>query len=234
MRTWKQVMGAVVLVAALVAPATAAEPTLAEISAQIKKLSDEVAANGKAAGESFAAVKADMDRTNSAIATLRKDLDDLRRDLEAVRKDLKTEQVRGASHGTEVVDLKHRLDEVQKECRQQSDAMRRAGYFAPNGNGSDTAAVPPSPPPPPPPAVGTILLRNFSDVGGTFLINGQPYTVMPGQVMEVRNVPAGAFTYQIEADGYGALTGVATRALPAGGRFTLNINPRPQVVMLGP
>ncbi len=234
MYTWKNLMGAVLLAAAVAAPAAAAEPTLADLAKQIDNLSKAVAANGKMTAENFERVAADVGKITTDITTLRKDLDAFRRDLDNLGKDLKTEQLRGSSNSTELAELKRRLEEVQAQCRRESDALRRAGYLTPNGGGSETAALPPAPPPPPPPAVGTILLRNFSDVSGTFVINGQPYSVLPGQVMEVRNVPAGSFTYQIEADGYGALTGVATRVLPAGGRYTLNINPRPQALVLAP
>ena len=101
--------------------------------------------------------------------------------------------------------------------------------------GSDSAALPAPPPPPPPPAVGMVLLRNYSDVTGTFVVNGQPYAVSPGQVLEVRNVPAG--TFQLPDPGrrlrrHPALHDHAI--LPAGGMYTLNIDPRPQAIVLVP
>jgi polyhydroxyalkanoate synthesis regulator phasin len=276
MHTWKKLMGAVLLVAAMAAPATAADPTIADVLNQMKKLSDDLAANGKLAADGFSKVKADMDKFNGEITLLRGDLESLRKDLEGLRAAMKTEQVRGAGYRTELDELRHRVDDLQTQCQKQSDAMRRAFSYTPPSNGSDSAyrtevdelrhrfdqlqaqcqrqsdtmrrafsytppsggsdsALVPAPlPPPPPPATGTILLRNFSDVNGTFVINGQPYAVMAGQVMEVRNVPAGTFGYQIEAQGFGVIRTYTSRSLPAGGTFTLNIDPRPQAVVVVP
>jgi hypothetical protein len=82
--------------------------------------------------------------------------------------------------------------------------------------------------------MGTLFVRNFSDVNGTFFINGRPYAVLAGQRMEVRNIPAGTFTFEIQAEGYGVLRPFSSRYLPAGGTYTLSIDPRPVAAVCPP
>jgi hypothetical protein len=238
MRTYKLFLGAAELAAALVAPAAAENPpTLAEISKQLK----DIDAGFRVMSE---AVKADVTAIKSDLAELRSHLESMRREVEVLRQGLKTEQVRGQKCDAEVADLKLRLDQLRTQCKQETESLRRAfsyqpgaagplgttGPAAPNG-GSDTTMLPPTPAPPPPPAMGTVFLRNLSDVNATFIVNGQPYAVLAGRTMEVRNIPAGTFTYQIQAEGFGVIHPFASRYLPAGGSYTLNIDPRPVAVV---
>ncbi len=220
MRTWKPFIGAAVLAAALTAP-TAAQtpPTIADISKQLKDID--------------AALRSMSEKIAADVSGLRKDMEDLRGRVESLEKGLTTEKVRGQKCDSEVIALQHRLDEVQALCKKETESLRRSFSYTPTGptaapnGGSDSTMLPSPPPPPPPPAMGTVLLRNFSDVNATFIINGQPYAVLAGQTQAVRNVPAGTFTYQIQAEGFGLIRPLSSRYLPPAGTYTLNIDPRP-------
>ena len=72
---------------------------------------------------------------------------------------------------------------------------------------------------------GTLRLENRSAYGATVTVNGIPYRVPAFETRLVRNVPAGAFTYEVTADGFGVIRSAVTRTLSAGATFPLYINP---------
>ncbi len=235
MRSWKPFIGAAVLAATLVAQVAADPPAAADISQQLKAIDAGLRAmSDKIAG--------DINGIKGNIEGLRRDLDALRTEMDTLRQGLKTEQVRGANCDSEVIALKRRLEEVQALCKKETDSLRRSFSYTPGAvpsvplgpnGGSDSASLPPDTPPPPP-AVGNVLLRNFSDVNGTFFINGRPYAVLAGRSAEVRNIPAGTFTFEIQAEGFGVIRPFSSRYLPAGGTYTLAIDPRPVVAAVCP
>jgi hypothetical protein len=226
MRTWKPFIGAAVLAAALTAPTAAQAP---DVSKQLEEIKGVLQSLSAKIGKDMT----DLDmKIGKNLNELRNDLDSLRREVDALKQNLKTEQVRGSHCDQEVSDLKHRLEEVQAQCKKDTENLRRSFSFTPTAptgpsGGSDSTTLPAPPPPPPPPATGTVLLRNFSDVNATFIVNGQPYAVLAGQTQSVRNIPAGTFTYQIQAEGFGLLRPLSSRYLPPAGTYTLNIDPRP-------
>jgi hypothetical protein len=171
------------------------------------------------------ALAADPNPSNSEIAAqLRAISDDLRAlhaEMRDVRRDIGDIGVRGLDTATRLQEMQQRVDTLQAILYRSDNSGRRAFSFTPPAmpQASDTTPLPQAPP------TGTIILRNFSTVTGTFYINGQPYSVAPGQSVEVRNVPLGTFTYEIAADGYGVIRPATTRVLTAGSPYYLNINP---------
>jgi hypothetical protein len=149
------------------------------------------------------------------------ELQALHREIEVLRQDLRDLAVRGAVTTVDVRSLKDRLDSIDTRIGRQDRAIVERGAFSP-------APVPvPVPAPAPPPATGTIVLRNFSRVGGAFTVNGTRYTVMPGASAVIERMPTGSFTYEIEADGFGLLRGPTSRTLTTGQTYYLNIDPQP-------
>jgi hypothetical protein len=138
------------------------------------------------------------------------DLAILRKEVEALRRDVTSMAVQGAGATVDLRDVKQRLDALEAAVGRQDDALRRSFAYVP------PAAAPPA-------AMGTIVLRNFSRVTGTFYINGQGYVVPPGGTTNVERMPAGAFDYEIAADIYGLLRPLTTRVLRAGQTYYLNI-----------
>jgi hypothetical protein len=148
------------------------------------------------------------------------DLSILRKEVEALRRDVTSMAVQGAGATVDLRSIKERLDALEAIVNRQDDALRRF-YFNP----AAPAATPP--PPPPAPSAGTIVLRNYSRVTGTFYINEQAYVVPPGGAANVERVPAGTFNYEIATDVYGLLRGLTTRYLRPGQTFYINIDPQP-------
>jgi hypothetical protein len=171
------------------------------------------------------AAAADPPVTNDDIArhlkAVMEELTALRRDVASLRRDLTDASLRGADNAERLVDVQRRLDGLQALALRTDDAARRAFSFTPPAGPPPASDTTPLPAPP----TGSIMLRNFSSVAGTFVLNGRAWTVMPGQSTEVRNVPVGPFSYEISADGFGVIRPMTTRVLTAGSPFYLNINP---------
>jgi hypothetical protein len=153
------------------------------------------------------------------LKTLTNEIAGLRREIELLRRDLTDSSLRGARMSVDLHDLEQRLNALQGTVQRQDDAVRRALSINPQAvPGAVPAAVP---------ATGTIMLRNFSRVAGTFVVNGRGYPVMPGDTLSLERMPAGTFSYEITADGFGVLRPMTTRVLNAGQTFFLNIDPQP-------
>lgn len=72
---------------------------------------------------------------------------------------------------------------------------------------------------------GTLRLENRSAYEATFTVNGNPYVVPAFETRLVRNVPAGAFTYEIAANGFGVIRPPTTGTVSAGATRVLYVNP---------
>jgi archaellum component FlaC len=251
MRTLKLFLGAAVLAAALAAPTIAESPQqkTPDVSQQLQKIEEILKAMGEKIAGDINDLRKQVADLRSGVTALKESLkseelrsqkckaevDTLKSELEKLRAQCKQEAE--SLRDVAVADLKRQLEQLRAECKRETESIRRAYSYQPGApmgpsGGSDSAQVPQETMPPPPPAVGTVYLRNFSDVNGTFFINGQPYAVLAGRSVAVRNVPAGTFTYQIQAEGFGVIHPFSSRPLPPGGTYTLTIDPRPVAVML--
>ena len=72
---------------------------------------------------------------------------------------------------------------------------------------------------------GTLRLENRSAFGATVRVNGNPYFVPAFERRLVRNVPTGAFNYEVSADGFGVIQPAVNRTLTAGETFIVYVNP---------
>jgi hypothetical protein len=132
------------------------------------------------------------DDVKRQLSELRKELDTLKREVELDR-----QVFRGRLDSMDA-----KLDRIEQFLRRDT---RRAGSIDPA-----------------PLRQGTIRLDNRLGVQATVTIDGVPYTVAPLSARELRNRPAGSFTYEVTADGFG-LSGPRRRVLPANETWTLTI-----------
>ncbi len=77
----------------------------------------------------------------------------------------------------------------------------------------------------PPRRTGVLRLENRSPYGTTFTVNGIPYPVPAFETRLVQNVPAGALTYEVTADGFGVIRPPTTSTLNAGATLPIFVNP---------
>jgi hypothetical protein len=144
--------------------------------------------------------KSDVQDLQKQLQDIRKKLDDLRtvRDLERAM-DSVTFQM-----------IEKRLQHLEDSLARMSNPTRVTSGFPPEVGATGT---------------GTLRLHNRSAVGATVVINGQPYTVQPNETKVIPNMPAGPFTYEVSADGFGLILPRVNRTLIANRVFTININP---------
>ena len=77
----------------------------------------------------------------------------------------------------------------------------------------------------PPRRTGTLRLENRTASEATFTVNGNPYVVPAFETRLVRNVPAGAFTYEVSVNGFGVVRPASTGTVSAGATRVLYVNP---------
>jgi hypothetical protein len=115
-------------------------------------------------------------------------------------------------------DFRDRLDTVERRL----DRVTRRDYYydpdrlsSPSTRGSLSIT-------PAPFRSGRIRLDNRLGVEALVTIDGIAYTVPPLSVRELRDQPAGRFTYDVTADGYG-VSSQRRRTLASGETWTLTI-----------
>jgi hypothetical protein len=72
---------------------------------------------------------------------------------------------------------------------------------------------------------GTLRLENHSPYEATFTVNGNPYPVPAFATRLVQSVPAGPFTFEIAAEGFGVIRPATTGTVSAGATRVLFVNP---------
>jgi|SRR5581483_10266379 len=75
------------------------------------------------------------------------------------------------------------------------------------------------------PQVGAIRLQNRSSVASTVLLSGRSYRLAPMETIVLQGQPAGVFTYEVLADGFGTIRSPLSRTLVAGETFSITVNP---------
>jgi hypothetical protein len=78
----------------------------------------------------------------------------------------------------------------------------------------------------PPRPMGRIQLQNNSLGPVTITINGKAYTLPARQSRLLENQPAGPFTYEVQAEGYGTIRPPSPRDLAANDTYTIEVFPR--------
>jgi hypothetical protein len=162
-----------------------------------------------------------LDRMSQALGQIQRDLAQMQRDLEEMRT---TENVRNsqtAAHTSQIGAMEERMARLE---RQIADLMNgrgqttTSGYFSPgNGGAAGLPALP---------RRGLVHIVNRYDLPATVTLNDRSYSVMPHQAIDVRNIPAGVFRYEIEVEGYGVIQPETARALAPGGKHDIVIYPR--------
>jgi TolA-binding protein len=149
------------------------------------------------------------------VKRLQEDLDKLRKEVESLREDIRTMNLRGQVAALNMQELKDSLQSISRKLDGMipAQATRSQSFsYTPS-----TSAAPP--------ATGIVYLRNsYPFSTATITINGTPYTVGPGQVVTLRDVPLGPFTYEAFVAGY--TTGPRQTTLTAQGE-NINVFPQP-------
>jgi hypothetical protein len=71
----------------------------------------------------------------------------------------------------------------------------------------------------------TIRLQNRYSIPATVHINGQTYVVPAFETRQVVGVPAGTFTYDVAAEGFGVIQPTVIRTINPNETFSIFINP---------
>jgi hypothetical protein len=107
-----------------------------------------------------------------------------------------------------VAGLEQRLHDVELLVRGQPVAGR-ASFYGPT---LDTLSA------------GSVRVQNRSASGVTVTLNGRSFRLQPNET-RTEAVPAGTFTYQVQADGFGVIQPQQTRSVGAGQTFPISVNP---------
>lgn len=135
---------------------------------------------------------------------VRKLLKDLKEELADLRK---TRELERQANRDQMNEIRDRLDRLERRVDRLSDtsSTRGALYNIPE-----------------PTRRGTIRLDNRLGVEARVTIDGVSYTIAPLSVRVLPDQPAGSFTYEVTAEGYG-LTAPRRTTLASGERWTLTI-----------
>jgi hypothetical protein len=137
---------------------------------------------------------------------IQKSLKQIQDDISDLRQRRDTDQ---KARAIEMEDLDRRLSKLEKSVdRLERGQTRYSSYFNPDGVG-----------------MGTIRLQNRSSVGVTVLMAGKSYRVPAQETVVLEGRPAGAFTYEVLAEGYGMIQPTVSRTLREGEMFSIFINP---------
>jgi hypothetical protein len=71
---------------------------------------------------------------------------------------------------------------------------------------------------------GIVRVTNNAPFRATVFLNGAAYDVPPNRYLDIVNVPAGAFTYEVALDFYGLIRPRTERVLAAAQTYPININ----------
>jgi hypothetical protein len=85
-------------------------------------------------------------------------------------------------------------------------------------------APPPAAPAPAPPT-GKVRFQNQYRVPATFILNGRAIVVNPGETKVLPDVPAGNFTLEVKAEGYGVIRETISRVLVPNETYFMNVGP---------
>lgn len=158
--------------------------------------------------------KGKLDKILEEIRSSKKEMEDLRKNVELM----------GQAMARDVRDMQRRLDTLEQNVERLSASppgrTRSSSYFNPAN-------------PAPEVSLATIRLLNRSATAATVVVNGQPIPMAPNSSRNL-GVPAGNFTYEVQADGFGIIQPLVSRAVAANELFTISVNPPAAPVILLP
>jgi len=118
-------------------------------------------------------------------------------------------------------DLDERLRSLEALVRRQSELVTTQRFsYTPDAPLRDRLAP-----------TGAIRLQNRSGAGATVFVNGQANYLAPFETRTLAGQPAGSFTYEVLADGFGTIQPRVVRDLRAGEVFTIHVNPGLSVLL---
>ncbi len=136
---------------------------------------------------------------------LQNQLKEIRQEIVAV-KTIQETQIK--DFGMELNLLRERLNALEKSVKDISSTRIAAAFT-----------------PPPAPPMGIIRLQNRSSVPTTIILAGRSYRLPPLETVMLQSQPAGNFTYEVFAEGYGVIQPPLARTLLAGETFSIFVNP---------
>lgn len=148
-------------------------------------------------------------QVKEAIQDLQEDVRYLKVELERLKREMKADRLASADQARRIEDRLDRITRVLEKMSEGSSVVRSTSGFG---------AVAPATP-----GVGTLRLRNTLAVEAQVTINGVTYAVPANNTAEVRNLAAGAFSYELTATGY---SGMATYRTTIAANETLTVTIR--------
>lgn len=172
---------------------------------------------------------ADMARE---LGRLNGNVEALKAQLNKIESDLKTESVTAAGGRAQLRELHDRIGQLERQVADVINARSSSttrNYYAPGSNyytpgNTDVVNGPPL-------NRGVIRLENRYSVPVTVYVNGRAYSVPAYASREVLGMPAGMFTYEIMAEGFGVIQPQVARTLAANGSHNIYINPPTMVAL---
>jgi len=162
------------------------------------------------------AVRADTDSTD------KDKYDKILRELQKMSlelSDVRTMAVQVQANTRDVQDLKRRMDSLEQAFeRYSAGKTRMSSSYTPNEPPPGTPAAP----------TAAIRIQNRYSIPATVYINGQAYQVPAYETRRILGLPAGPFTYEVQAEGYGVIQPAVSRAVSANETFSIFINPPAQ------
>lgn len=126
-------------------------------------------------------------RPTETEADLRRELRELREDLKRLKQDVDLDRLAAAAQARRLEDRLDRMaSALEKLAGTGTVSSRPSMSFSPARA-----------------ATGTIRLDNRMNVRASVTIDGIVYTIPPRSSRVLRDQPAGAFSYDVTADGYG-------------------------------
>jgi hypothetical protein len=147
-------------------------------------------------------------------------LDKIYREVQGVRReleDLKTIAVQVQGTAKDVRELQRRMENLEQSLdRIAATRTRVSASFTPSEQGA-----------------ASIRLQNRSGTPATVYVNGQPYPVPAFETRRIAGMPAGPFTYEVQAEGYGVIQPAVSRSVNPNETFSIFINPpAPQLLLM--
>ncbi len=163
---------------------------------------------------SFQAAKKDIDAVKEDIAHLRKELDEMR-NTKATAPRISGDVAPEARVGANTHEVQKEIGVLKEEIARLGKTLDELRNVGPSG--TRTSAYPPSG------AVagtGTIRLSNTYTAEVAIIVNGERYTVAPGETRVLAGRPAGTFTYEVVG-----VQPAVQRTLVADGTFPILVHP---------
>jgi predicted RNase H-like nuclease (RuvC/YqgF family) len=165
-------------------------------------------------------------KTDEVIDALRQEIKDLREDIKKLKTKLEgletDRRLQGQKDNSEINRLQQSIEDLEKKVTEaftkvDKDMQELRGRTKSSaGAGPDTGGT----------GTGTIRMENSFNRPVTIRLNGRSYTLKAGDNLTLENQPAGTFTYEVNAEGFGVIQPQLTRTLGADKTFRIRVYTR--------